>query len=509
MSDSSSSNKRIAKNTMFMYVRMLLIMVVSLFTSRVVLETLGEQDFGTYNIVGGVVVMFTFISSAMATGTQRHLSYELGKNDGNIPLIFSACLKIHFYLALLILLIAETIGLWFVNYKMNLPVGRMEVVNWIYQFSILSCMVSIIQVPFTAAIISYERMSFYAYLSIFDVLMKLAILYILMALSFDKLLLYGILLLSVSFITFIIYVLYCYIKIKDIGLIRIGDSSIYKRLLSFSGWALFGSLANVGYQQGVNIIINLFFGVAVNAAVGIANQVNGAVMQFVNGFQQALNPQLVQAEAAKDRKRQMDLIFKSSKFSFLIMTCLAFPLLLNLDYILTLWLGNYPNYTGEICMIIMLGALLETLSGPLWVTIFATGRIKVYQIIISLILLLNLPLSYVGGELGMPPYGMYFIRFVLFFIALIARLVFLSNYISLDWKLFIKEVFFPIILISACLIAFYVAVSYFDNFATSFWELLYQSGLCFCLVLLLSFIIGLSKGERSFVICKIKSFIQK
>ena len=509
MSNTSSSNKRIAKNTMFMYIRMLLIMLVSLFTSRVVLQTLGEEDFGTYNIVGGVVVMFTFISSAMATGTQRHLSYELGKPNGDVATVFSACLRIHFFLSLLILLLAETVGLWFVNSKMNLPIERMEIVNWIYQFSILSCMINIVQVPYTAAIISYERMSFYAYLSIFDVIMKLAILYVLMTLPFDKLLLYGILLLLVYSITFSIYVIYTYRKLSNIRIVRVNDSSIYKKLLSFSGWALFGSFANVGYQQGVNIIINLFFGVALNAAVGVANQVNGAVMQFVTGFQQALNPQLVQAEAAKDRIRQMDLIVKSAKFSFLIMVCVAYPLIMNLEFVLSLWLGDYPLYTCEICKIIMLGALIETISGPLWVTIFATGKIKLYQIVVSAILLLNLPLSFIGGQLGMSPNDMYLIRLFLFLVALIARIIFLNRYINLDYSLFFNKVCRPLLLISLCLFVFYYIAQLEGFVASSFLQLLYQSFLHLAVVGILSFSVGLSLNERKLLINKIQSVLKK
>lgn len=509
MSITSQNNKRIAKNTIYMYMRMLLIMLVSLFTSRIILQTLGKQDFGTYSIVGGVVVLFTFISSAMSTGTQRHLSYELGKTEGDVPTIFSACLKVHINLALIIFLLSETVGLWFVNTKMNLPVDRMDVVNWIYQFSILSCVISIVQVPFTAAIISHEKMSFYAYLSILDVSMKLGIVYILTVLPLDKLLLYGILLLLVNIITFTCYVIYCNAMLKDIRIVRIKDSSIYKKLLSFSGWALLGSLANVGYQQGVNILINIFYGVSLNAAVGIANQVNGAVMQFVNGFQQALNPQLVKAEATKDRSRQMDLIFKSSRFSFLIMVCFSFPLMMNLDYILVLWLGDYPEYTYEICQTIMFGTLIETLSGPLWVTVFATGKIKKYQIVISTILLCNLPFSYFGGKLGMPPYGMYFIRIVLFFVALITRLAFLSKYINLNCISFLRKVILPISLISMCLYGMYIVSDFYNFSANALGALIYQSLIYLILIVVLSFFIGLTMEERKIITTRIRFFINK
>ena len=509
MSNITSSNKTIAKNTMFMYIRMLLILVVSLFTSRIVLQTLGEQDFGTYNIVGGIVVMFTFISSAMATGTQRHLSYELGKANRNIPKIFSACLKIHIYLALLILFLSETIGLWFVNAKLNLPIDRMNVVNWIYQFSILTCIISIIQVPFTAAIISYEKMSFYAYLSIFDVILRLITICVLMIIPLDKLLLYGIMMLMVQIITFAIYIIYCFNQLKDIKIIKVHDIALYKKLLSFSGWALFGSFANVSYQHGVNIIINLFFGVPLNAAVGIANQVNGAIMQFVTGFQQALNPQLVQAEASKNRDRQTDLIFKSAKFSFLIMAFITFPLISNLDYVLFIWLGDYPTYTSEICKIILIGALIETLSGPLWVTIFATGKIKLYQIIISLILLLNLPISYIGGIAGMPPQGMYLIRIALFSVALIVRLFFLSKYINLDWRLFVIKVILPLFIITSILLSIYIISHHYNFIATSFIQLIYQTILYIAIMIILSFLIGLTRDERHYIVNKVTLLSRK
>lgn len=504
----NSGNSRIAKNTIFMYMRMLLIMVVSLFTSRVVLQTLGEADFGTYNIVGGVVVLFTFINSAMATGTQRHLSYELGKPDGDVKTIFSACLKIHIFLALIILVLAETIGLWFLNAKMNFPEGRMVAVNWIYQFSVLACIIGIIKVPYNAAIIAYERMSFYAYSSIVEVIAKLVIVYLLVIIPFDKLIVYALLILGISVFMQGWYMLYCR-RLSGIKYVKVKDKGLYKQLLSFSGWALFGSVANMGYQQGVNIIINLFYGVTLNAAVGIANQVNHAINQFATSFQQALNPQLVQSEASKNRDRQMDLIFKSSKFSYLIMACLAFPLILNLNEVLALWLGKFPEHTEAICEIIILGALLETLSGPLWVSIFATGKIKYYQIIVSTILLLNLPFSYIGGRFGMAPEGMYVIRLALFVLALITRLIFLKKYIGLQILKFINKVIVPTASITVILFITYFVVYKYNIEATNFVQLLYQSIIAFAFVSLLSFFIGLTRNERSVIIDKVKSYIRK
>jgi len=493
---SESGNRKIAKNTVYMYIRMLFMLVVSLYTSRVVLHTLGEEDFGTYSIVGGVVVFFTFISNAMATGTQRHLSYELGKREGDVATVFSACMRIQLWLALIILVLAETVGLWFLNYKMNFPEGRMPVVNWIYQFSVLCCIMGVIQTVFTAAIISYERMSFYAYISIFEVLMKLGVVFLLQIILFDKLFIYGGLILCVSLLMFFIYSWYSFNKLQNIKLVKIKDSSIYRRLISFSGWSLFGSLANVGYQQGINIIINLFFGVTLNAAVGIANQINGAVSQFVSGFQQALNPQLVQAEAAKDRIRQLDLIYKSSKFSYYIVFVFAYPLLFNIDCVLSLWLGQYPMHTSSLCALIIAGLLVSCLSGPLWVSIYATGKIKYYQIIVSFVALAILPIAYIMGRFDATPEAIFIVRSSNFVFVLIVQLFFLRKYISLDISGFIKSVIVPVIVISGSAFVFYLILHRVMLPAETFGELVYQTIIYVSLAFILVWTIGITKEER-------------
>lgn len=505
MNSYSANNKRIVKNTLYMYIRMLLLIGVSLYTSRVILRVLGTEDFGTYSVVGGVVIMFAFISSAMATGTQRHMSYELGKAGGNVPLIFTACFKIHVVLSFIVFILAETLGLWFLNAKMNFPSERMDIVNWIYQFSILTCIIGIIQVPYTAAIVAHEKLSFYAYVGILDALMKLGIVFLLTVIHIDKLFLYGLLLVVVQLITFLINASFCHHKLPQIKFIAVQDSALYRKLLSFSGWSIFGSLANAGYQQGVNIIINIFYGVTLNTAVGIANQVNSAVTQFVTGFQQALNPQLIQAEASKDMKRQIDLIQKSSRFSYLIMLCIVYPLLCNIDCVLRIWLGSYPDYTNSICMLIVLGALIETLSGPLWVTIYATGRIKVYQIVISIILLFNLPLSFLWGKMGLPPYGVYFIRIALFVIALATRIIFVVSYIGMDWHIFFKNVILPTGFVSIVLFGLYFLAHYYNFVAVSFGQLFYQTIIHLLVVLVLSFFIGLTCEERIKILSKLTS----
>lgn len=491
------NNRQIAKNTVYMYIRMLLIMVVSLYTSRVVLQTLGEEDFGTYSIVGGVVVLFTFISNAMATGTQRHLSYELGKRDGDISTIFSACFKIQLWLALLIFVLAETFGLWLLNTQMNFPQGRMNIVNWLYQFSIFTCLIGVVQTTMTAALISYEKMDFYASISIIDVLVKLGVVFVLKLYVGDKLWLYGLLILLAHLLMFGIYAIYVFNKLPGIKIVGIKDTNIYKRLISFSGWSLFGSFANVGYQHGVNIIINIFFGVALNAAVGIANQINSAVSQFVLGFQQAMNPQLVQSEASKDRERQIDLIHKSSKFSFYIMFLVSFPLLTNLKFVLTTWLGQYPAHTESLTMLIIVGLMISCLSGPLWVSIYATGNIKNYQVVVSLLTLTILPIAYLIGRYDGSPETIFVVRAMNYVFVMLVQLYFLHSYIQLDIRQFAKDVIFPVALI--ILISFTLFLLFHSNLmndADSIGTFLVQTFIYIAFVSIQIWSIGLKNTER-------------
>ena len=374
---------------------MFFLMLISLFTTRVVLSTLGESDFGIYNVVSGVVVLFTFINGAMTTSTQRSLSYELGKGNGNISKVFSACLNLHLLVGLAIIILAETIGLWFLNHKMNFPIERIEAVNWVYQLAILVCLSNVLRIPYNALIIAHEKMSFYACMGLIEGLLKLGIVYLLSMFGLDKLIFYSFLVFAVSVLSTILFVIYSKYNFSDVRYTKFVDKNLYKQLISFSSWTLFGALANLGRNQGMGIILNIFYGVTINAAIGIANQINASVNQFVAGFQQAFNPQLTKAEASQDKEYQTDLIIKTSKYSYYIMFFFAVPLLFNLDFILDLWLGEYPTFTKELCVCIIIASLIDSISGPLWVTIFATGKIKSYQICISILFLLILPLTYI------------------------------------------------------------------------------------------------------------------
>lgn len=478
---------------------MIVTMAIGLFTSRIVLRTLGVEDYGIYNIVGGVVVLFNFVNQSLLSGTQRFLSYELGKEQPDIKTVFSACAKMHIGLSVIFFFVAETVGFWFVNTQLNIPEARMVAANWVYQFSVLGCIFQIIRCPYNAAIISYERMSIYAYISIIEAVLKLLTAYLLLVVFFDKLILYSIITFVVLTLVSLIYIIYCHKQLSDLRIIKVKKNPYYKEIFNFSKWTIFGSLANMGKEQGLNLIINLFYGVTLNAAVGIANLVNSHISSFVHSFQQALNPQLTKSEAGHNRERQADLIFKSSKFSFLIMIALAAPIMLNLEYLLYLWLGEYPLHTISICYIIIIGVLIETLSGPLWVSIYATGRIRTYQIVIGTIALLNVPLSYAFCKIGAAPEIVYITRSFISLLCVLTQLSFLRKYIELDVFNFFRKVITPLSIIVALLIPFfYIKLTYFSE--TSFYSFLFET----IVILLYEFIaiiyIGLTKGERLFII---------
>lgn len=483
---------------MFLYFRMLLTMAIGLYTSRIVLQVLGVENYGIYTLVGGVVILFTFINNSLLSGTQRFLSYELGKESPNIKEVFTSCFRLHLILSVLFLIVAETIGLWFVNTQLVIPAGRLYAANWVYQFSVITCVISIIRCPLNAALISYERMGIYAYIGILEALLKLAVAYLLYISTADKLISYAILTFISMFIVLIINTIYTLRKLPEIKLVKVPDRKIMRDVVDFSKWTIFGSLANVGMEQGLSIIINFFYGVVGNAAVGVANQVNSHIVGFVNNFQVALNPQLTKNEAGKDRERQYNLIHKSAKFSFFIMLFLAVPIVINLDYILYIWLGNYPPHTTSICMFVILGVLIETLSGPLWVSIFATGKIRVYQIVISIILLMNVPLAYAVGKLGLPPAAVYAIRASIFIVALTVRLLYLKRLIDLNLLQFAKKVLYPIALVSIPLFVLIILKhQYLPN--TNFLSFMIESILIVIIEIGLIGWLGLNKSERAFI----------
>ncbi len=479
-------------------------MVVSLFTARIVLNTLGVADYGLYSVLGGVVALFAFFNQSLSTATQRYLSFELGKkNYSRLADIFSTSILIYGVIAILVLFLAETVGLWFLNAKMNFPPGRLTAANWVYQFSILATCVNIFRAPFNANIIANENMSFYAYSSIIEAILKLVILYILVVSHFDKLIVYSILLFSVVLSITVWYYLYNKKHFRYISL-RVNNKNkvLFKELVSFSGWGAFGSIANVGFRQGINILLNLFYGVTVNAAFGIANNVSGLINQFITGFQSSLNPQLTKTYAAGDVINRDKLIYRSSKFSYYLLFLIGLPVLLNAKFLLTIWLKTVPDYAVLFSQLIIVGLMVDAISAPLWVIIFATGKIRIYQIAISSVLLSNVLFSYIATKLGFGPEYMLYIRITIFAICIGIRLGFVRNLTSFNISSFIKKVIIPIIGITMLTLPLPI---YIKTLYSGFVGLLISSGISITLATILIYLGGLDSNERSFIKTLIKT----
>lgn len=469
---------------------------------RVVLATLGAEDYGIYNVVAGVVVLFSFVNNAMATATQRFLNYNLGKaNVEKTQQTFSASLLVHIGIAFIFILFAETIGLWFVNSKLNIPEERCTEAMWCYQFSIITTVFNILKVPYNAVIIAYEKMSFFAWISIMEAVLKLIIAFLLVISPLDKLVTYVILLTVISTIVLLCYKIYCNRRFKIANYRKVNDITLVKELLVFSGWSLFGATANVTNQQGTNILLNIFTNVSVNASMGIANQVNSAVYSFVSNFQTAFQPQLVKSYAAGENDKLNNLLIKSVKFSFYLLWIIVLPLYLNCEFILTLWLKSVPDYAVDFVRLILIWSLIESINGPIYMAIQATGKIKLYQIFIGVINLSNLPLVFVAFYFGTSPLWVLYIRIFTNSLALIFRITLIYRYITFSILNFIKnDIFIPSIIVCFSII---ITKSISELFIGS----MYFFISCFISVIStgsLIFLVGLTKSEQTFLISKIR-----
>ena len=404
MTNSSSNNKRIAKNTLLLYIRMLFLMVVSLYTSRVVLNALGVEDFGIYNVVGGVVAMFSMLSGSLSAAITRFITYELGTgNRENLKKIFSSAVTIQIGLAVVIILLAEAVGVWFLNVKMNIPEERIVAANWVFQFSILTFSINLISVPYNASIIAHERMSAFAYISILEALGKLVIAFLITVSPMDRLIFYALLMCAVALLVRLVYGYYCKKHFEECTYHFLWDKELLKRMFGFAGWNFIGASSAVLRDQGGNVVINLFCGPVVNAARGIASQVNTAVHGFVSNFMTALNPQITKSYASGNRDYMMTLIFQGARLSFYMLLVLSLPIFVNTYYILTLWLKIVPEHTASFVQLILLFGLSESISNPLITAMLATGKIRNYQLVVGGLQLMNLPVSYILLRIGLFP----------------------------------------------------------------------------------------------------------
>lgn len=483
-------------------------MIVSLYTSRIVLSTIGVVDFGIYNVVGGIVIMLGFLNNAMTASTQRFLLFELGKNDSvELKRVFNMSLTIHIALALLIFVLAETIGLWILNNYLKIPINRLDAAKWVFHFSVMSFMVTIINVPFNAAIIAHERIKAFAIIGILEVLLKLTIVFILTLISFDKLELYSLLIFLVTLIIAGIYFFYCKLNfIESKGYTFNWDRFLFKKMSNFAGWNLLGVSAGLAYIQGINILLNVFFGPTINAARGIAFQVQGALNSFVSNFQTAVNPPITKNYALKNYDVSFKLVFGASKFSFFLLLLFSMPILIETDLILRLWLREVPENTVMFTRLVIIDILIGSISGAIQNIAQASGEIRNYQLIVSGILLLNLPTSYIFLMMGYSPEITMLVSIFFSIVAMFARLLIVKGIIDFPSGLFMKNVIFRIIAVTIISYTFSnFAYSYMNQTVGGFMLLGFATSISIISSILL---LGLNKIERIIIVKKVRALLK-
>lgn len=502
------NNKRIAKNTLLLYIRMILILVIRLFTSRVVLNTLGVEDYGIYNVVGGIVVMFSFLNGAMSMATQRYLNFDLAKNDERqLNLTFNTSVIIHIGISIFIVLLAETIGLWFFYEKMVIPSDRIVAAMYVYQCSIIAMVMSIMTVPYNATIIAHEKMSAFAYISILEVVLRLIIIVFLCIISFDKLIVYSLLTLLVSACLCYIYNFYCRRHFKESKFVFEYNKTQIKDMGSFATWNLVSSLAYIGVTQGLNMILNVFFGPVINAARGVAVQVQGAIQQFATNFQQAVNPQITKSYALKDFDYMKSLVCRSSKFSFLVVFILALPILILPQPILVIWLENPPEYTASFLRMILLTALIDCLSQSLNVSVSASGKIRLFQLTNGFLMLLVVPLSYILLRIISNPNCVFVVQFLVTLTTHFVKLYFTKRCIGMSVQYYCNRVYIPLLFVVVFSPILPWICRYFFN--DDLCGTVFISIICVVSSSVISMLFGLTFNERVIIIGKAKRMLHK
>ena len=503
MSDVSSNNKRIAKNTILLYGRMLVMLIVSLYTSRVILNALGVEDFGIYQVVGGVVSMFTLLSGSLSATISRYITFELGKGDINRQkLVFSTSVNIQLIMIGLLLVVFETIGIWFLNNKMIIPEGRLYAANWVLQFSVVTFAVNLLAVPYNAAIISHERMGAFAYISLIEAFSKLTIAFIIMKNPFDRLIYYGLLLLTVSIIIRFLYVRYCKRNFEECRYEAKIDKALTKDMFGFAGWSFFGAGSSQLMNQGVDILSNVFFGVTVNAARGVANQVNVAVTSFVNSFTTAINPQITKSYAAGDHEYMKELMYRSAKFSYYLLLFFAIPLILEANTVLKVWLIEVPSHAVNFVRLIICISLVLVLSNSMITGMLATGNIKKYQLIVGGLGMLVFPLSWIGFGVGFPPETSYVIILLIYIIQTFVRIILLREMVDISIRVFLREIIWVVVCVTLIAIPLPILVMLFVDEGVI--RLLLVTIISTIMIALAIYLTGLSNSEKAMVVRLVK-----
>ena len=481
---------------MILYVRMIVTMLITLFTSRIILQALGFDDYGLYNVIGGMVTLFAFLRSSMSSSTQRFLAYEMGRGTyDSLRRVFSVCLTTHVLLALLLLVLAETLGLWFLNTQLNIPAGREVAAGWIYQFAVLSLCLQMVSLPYDADIVSNECMGYFAFLSILDAVLKLLFAFVVLnAGGGDHLVLYGALMMGISVLNFILNWAYCRVKFAETRYFFYWDKGMFRRIFSFSSWTIYGQLAVVGSNQGTNILVNIFHSVAANAAMGVGHQVNTALTGLISNFQTAFKPQITKSYSVGDYDYLNSLTYYASKISFFLLFIVSLPVMLNIDFVMYLWLGRVPAHAGSLCVVFIAASLCNAVSAPLWMNIFATGRVRGYQLGLSMVYVAELIVVYSLFRLGFSLVVGVAMKAVLNFVVIFVRLYYTRlTQPQFSFSYFVKLVLLPVS--SATLITL-LASAPIVYFVHDHQTKLFITPLAVVASLVSAYFVGLNSNER-------------
>lgn len=504
MTDVQSNNKRIAQNTLYLYIRTFMVMCVQLYTSRLILQILGETDLGIYNIVGGIVTMMSFVNVAQTKSTSRFITYSLGKGESKeqTNVVFSQCMTIHVIICILVLFIGETLGLYIVNYWISMPNERVFAANIVYQLSLMTFVLHFFRVPYDSIIVAHEKMQVYAYMSILEVFLQLLLVFAIIYLGGDNLIIYAVSVCTIALILLVFIKLYINKTFKSYFYKWNWSNTESLKILSFSGWTLLGSTASTATQQGVSLLFNNFVGLVANTALGFANQVNVAVARFVSSFSTAFNPQIIKYYAEGNRTAMHALMNRASKFSFALCYVMALPLIVNMEFVLTLWLGNIPQYTVEFCQLIIICSIVDSVSCVFNTSITATGNLKFYEFFISVSFLMDLLFAFVLLNLGFHPAVVFGSRILTRGVLnMFIGILFSKKLLEFKISKYLNEVLIPVLVT----IAFTIPIAYYTRITdNSFWGLITSTSCSIFAVTICMLTFLLDKEEKTTVLSVIK-----
>jgi len=504
--DHKSNNKRIAKNTVFLYARTFFVMIISLYTSRVVLKALGVEDYGVFQVVGGMVAMFAVISQALSSAISRYITFEIGSgNKRRLEEVFSTSLVVQLVISIIVLVLGEVVGLWFMHTHLRIPDGRLWAANWVLQFSLISFCVNLLSIPYNACIIAHEHMKAYAYISIFEALGKLGICFLLLAAPFDRLVYYALLLMLLTIIIRVIYTLYCHHYFEESVTQLHLHKTIFREMFSFAGWSFFTNANYLLNNQGVNMLVNVFFGVTFNAARGLANQVESAVMQFVNSFTTAINPQITKSYAAGDRVQMFQLIYSGSKFSFFLMYLMALPLIFEAELVLNIWLTVIPEKTVLFVQLSLVLGMFTCFGNPSVTACMATGKIRTYSLIIGTLGLLDFPIVWIAFAAGAEIEMAYYLYIIVKAIVILARIFLMKKMLGMPITDYLSKAITPVFMV-ACLASLpsFAVVSLMQQ---SIIRLVVSVIIGVLSVSVISLFVGMTKYERTVIVSKTTEFV--